>query len=188
MDKIDPRRSALVLVDYQARLMPAIHEGARAMANAVKLADVARELSIPVVGTEENPQGLGPNAEEVRSRCAHTVAKTPFDACPDGLLEWLDSLSLGRGPGRGSPGADIVIGGCEAHVCLMQTALGLLRAGYRTWVVVDACGSRFPADKELAMQRLQGAGATLVSAEMVAFEWLESCRHERFKAVLQRLK
>ena len=181
MDKIDPRRSALVLVDYQARLMPAIHEGARAMANAVKLADVARELSIPVVGTEENPEGLGPNADEVRSRCAHTVAKTTFDACPDGLLEWLQgALSQGK--------ADIVIGGCEAHVCLMQTALGLLRAGYCTWVVVDACGSRFPADKELAMQRLQGAGATLVSAEMVAFEWLETCRHERFKAVLQRLK
>ena len=70
----------------------------------------------------------------------------------------------------------------------MQTALGLLRAGYRTWVVVDASGSRSPADKELAMQRLQRAGATLVSAEMVAFEWLESCKHERFKAVLQRLK
>ena len=180
MDKIDPRRSALVLVDYQARLMPAIHEGARMMASAVKLADVARELSIPVVGTEENPQGLGPNADEVRSRCEHTVAKTTFDACPDGLLEWL------RADGREV--ADVVIAGCEAHVCLMQTALGLLRAGYRTWVVVDASGSRFPADKELAMQRLQKAGATLVSAEMTAFEWLETCRHERFKAVLQRLK
>ena len=180
MDKIDPRRSALVLVDYQARLMPAIHEGARMMANAVKLADVARELSIPIVGTEENPQGLGPNADEVRSRCEHTVAKTTFDACPDGLLEWL------RGGGRNV--GDVVIAGCEAHVCLMQTALGLLGAGYRTWVVVDASGSRFPADKELAMQRLQKSGATLVSAEMTAFEWLESCRHERFKAVLQRLK
>ena len=180
MDKIDPRRSALVLVDYQARLLPAIHEGARATANAVKLADVARELSIPVVGTEENPQGLGPNVEEVRSRCEHTVSKTTFDACPDGLLEWL------RGGRRDV--ADVVIAGCEAHVCLMQTALGLLRAGYRTSVVVDACGSRFPADKELAMQRLQKAGATLVSAEMVAFEWLETCKHERFKQVLQRLK
>jgi nicotinamidase-related amidase len=187
MEKLDPRRSALVLVDYQARLMPAIHEGARMMANAVKLADVARELSIPVVGTEENPQGLGPNAEEVRSRCEHTVAKTTFDACPDGLLEWLQvTLSPALSQGRGS--ADVVIAGCEAHVCLMQTALGLLRAGYRTFVVVDASGSRFPADKDLAMQRLQNAGATLVSAEMTAFEWLESCRHERFKAVLQRLK
>ena len=180
MNTIDPRRCALVLVDYQARLMPAIHEGDKVVATAVKLADVARELSIPVVGTEENPQGLGPNADEIRSRCEHTVAKTTFDACPDGLLEWL------RAGGRNV--ADAVIGGCEAHVCMMQTALGLLRAGYRTWVVVDASGSRFPADKDLAMQRLQRAGATLVSAEMVAFEWLETCRHERFKAVLQRLK
>ena len=89
MNAIDPRRSALVLVDYQARLMPAIHEGALAVAAACKLADVARELAIPVVGTEQNPAGLGPNVEEIRSRCEATVSKMSFDACADGLLEWL---------------------------------------------------------------------------------------------------
>lgn len=180
MNVIDPRRSALVLVDYQARLMPAIHEGDRAVAVAVKLADVARELGIPVVGTEQNPKGLGPNVESIRARCDATIPKASFDACADGLAEWLR--------GRGGAIADVVIAGCEAHVCLMQTSLGLLRAGLRPWVVADACGSRFPADKALAMQRLQGAGATLVGGEMVAFEWLRSCEDPRFKAVLARLK
>lgn len=183
MNAIDPRRSALVLVDYQARLMPAIHEGDQAVAVAVKLADVARELGIPVVGTEQNPKGLGPNVEAIRQRCEATIPKMSFDACADGLLAWLErTLSQAGGP------ADVVIAGCESHVCLMQTSLGLLRAGHRLWVVADACGSRFPADKALAMERLRGAGATLVSGEMVAFEWLRSCENPRFKPVLTRLK
>lgn len=180
MNAIDPTRCALVLVDYQARLVPAIHDADTVLAIALKLADVARELGIPVVGTEQNPAGLGPNVEAIRARCEATIAKTRFDACADGLVEWLR--------GRGDAIADVVIAGCESHVCLMQSALGLLRAGYRTWVVADACGSRFPADKALAMERLRGAGATLVSGEMVAFEWLVTCEHERFKPVLQRLK
>lgn len=180
MNTIDPRRAALVLVDYQARLMPAIHEADKAVAVACKLADVARELGIPVAGTEQNPGGLGPNVDEIRARCQATVSKTSFDACADGLLEWLRA--------QGNAISDVVIGGCESHVCLMQTTLGLLRAGYRTWVVADACGSRFPSDKALALQRMEGAGATLVSGEMVAFEWLQTCEHARFKPVLQRLK
>lgn len=180
MNAIDPQRSALVLVDYQARLMPAIHEGDKAVAVAVKLADVARELGIPVVGTEQNPAGLGPNVEAIRSRCEATIAKTSFDGCADGLADWLRA--------REGALADIVAAGCESHVCLMQTALGLLRAGFRLWVVADGCGSRFPSDKALALQRLEGAGATLASGEMVAFEWLGSCRNPRFKAVLARLK
>lgn len=180
MNAIDPARCALVLVDYQARLMPAIHGGDAAVAAAVKLADVARELGIPVVGTEQNPQGLGPNVEAIRERCATTLSKMSFDACADGLVDWLGKHERGI--------TEVVIAGCESHVCLMQTSLGLLRAGFALWVVDDACGSRFPADKQVAMQRLQRAGATLVTAEMVAFEWLQSCRHERFKPVLQRLE
>ena len=180
MNTIDPARCALVLVDYQARLMPAIHDAAAVVATAVKLADVAKELRLPIVGTEQNPAGLGPNVEAIRSRCDATIAKMTFDACADGLVEWL--------LGRGEPIADVVVAGCESHVCLMQSALGLLRAGFRVWIAADACGSRFPADKALAMQRLQGAGATLVSGEMVAFEWLRTCEHERFRTVLQRLK
>lgn len=180
MNAIDPARCALVLVDYQARLMPAIHEGEAAVAAAVKLADVARELGIPVVGTEQNPGGLGPNVEAIRQRSAATIPKMSFDACTDGLVDSLRKHERAV--------SEVVIAGCEAHVCLMQTSLGLLRAGFALWVVEDACGSRFPRDKQVAMERLQRAGATLVTAEMVAFEWLQSCRHERFKPVLQRLK
>lgn len=174
--------SRLVLVDYQGRLMPAIHEGERRLAQALLLADAARVLGVPVLGTEQNPQRLGPNAAALRARCDETLAKTHFDACRDGLAERL----LADAPAGTRP--EVVIAGCEAHVCLLQTALGLLGRGFRLWVVASACGSRRPEDRLAGLQRLQQAGAPLVSAEMVLFEWLGDCRHPQFKALLERVK
>ena len=185
MKLIDSRHAALVLVDYQGRLMPMIHNGAQALAHAVRLADIAKELGIPVFGTEQNPKGLGPNADAVRERCGTTLAKMHFDACADGLL---DLLRVPGAPPAGAPAQEVVIAGCEAHVCLMQTALGLLRAGLTVWVVAQACGSRSAADHALGMERLRAAGAGIVSVEMVAFEWLRSCEHEAFRRVLRLLK
>ena len=180
MDLIDPQSSTLVLVDYQARLMPAIFEAPAVVAQAQLLADAAQALGMTIVGTEQNPQGLGPNVQALRQRCVATLPKSSFDACTDGLLEWLSD--------HGAGATQIVIAGCEAHVCLMQTALGLRRAGRRVWVVAPACGSRQPRDHALAMARLQQAGAVIVSVEMVLFEWLRSCKHPQFKPVLSRLK
>ena len=175
-------RSVLVLVDYQARLMPAIDQGERVVAEAVLLADAARTLGIPVLGTEQNPAGLGPNAAEVRERCDRVLAKMHFDGCADGLVEaLLDGRVEGDRP-------DVVIAGCESHVCLLQTALGLLGHGFRVWVVESACGSRRASDKQAAMRRLRDAGAVRVTTEMVLFEWLGHCTHPEFKTVLQRIK
>lgn len=179
MKRLDAARSSLVLVDYQARLMPAIHEGQRVVANALLLADAASLLGVPVLGTEQNPAGLGPNLDAVRQRCASTLAKMHFDACEDGLL--------GRLAEAGDVPA-VVLAGCEAHVCLLQTALGLRRAGREVWVVADACGSRTAADHALAMQRLRDAGARIVGTEMVLFEWVHDCRHPAFKQVLALVK
>ena len=189
MNLIDSRRAALVLVDYQARLLPLIHNGAQALAHAVRLADIAHALAIPVFGTEQNPKGLGPNADAIRERCGTTLTKMHFDACADGLLELLRSPhEPPHDPPGGAPVQEVVIAGCEAHVCLMQTALGLLRAGLAVWVVAPACGSRRATDHALGMERLRHAGAGIVSVEMVAFEWLRSCEHEAFRRVLKLLK
>ena len=181
MNLIDARLSALVLVDYQARLLPAIHGGPQALAQAIRLADIAHALEVPVVGTEQNPHGLGSNDDALRRRCDATLSKMHFDACADGLVEML--RAAGEQPLR-----DIVVAGCEAHVCLLQTALGLLQAGYNVWVVAEASGSRAAENHALAMQRLQRCGACIVSVEMVAFEWLRSCEHDDFRRVLKLLK
>lgn len=176
MNAIVASNSVLVLVDYQQRLLPAIHRGEQVVAEATRLADAARALGVRVLGTEQNPAGLGPNAEAIRQRCESTLEKTHFDACEDGLLDALGDVG------------EVVIAGCEAHICVLQTALGLLRAGRRLWVVAAASGSRSPVDHALAMERLRVAGAVIVSPEMVAFEWLQSCRHASFKPVLQMFK
>jgi nicotinamidase-related amidase len=177
---LDATRGALVLVDYQARLMTAIDTSTSVLEHAVFLARLARELDVPVVGTEENPAGLGHNDERVAALCASTLAKSAFDACGDGLAPHLRTARSGV--------AQVVVAGCEAHVCLLQTALGLLREGFAVFVVPDACGSRRAQDKALALQRLAQAGAVLVSPEMVAFEWLHTCVHPRFAQVLKLVK
>jgi len=190
-DLLDPARSVLVLVDYQAKLLPAIHEGRRVLANALRLAEAARLLGIRVVATEENPAGLGPNDAAIRSRSDATLAKRHFDACGDGLLALLartGDASRFSAPSAEAPRLHAVIAGCETHVCLMQTALGLLAAGLRVFVVADACGSRFPADHAVALERLRGAGAAVVTLEMVVFEWLATCDHPRFREALALVK
>ncbi|MCZ2290498.1 MAG: isochorismatase family protein [Burkholderiales bacterium] len=180
MNAIDAATSVLVLVDYQGRLMPVIHEGEAVVARALRLARAAHALDVPVVGTEQNRSGLGPNLDAIREACALTLSKTHFDACADGLVQALEAAAPGRD--------QVVIAGCEAHVCMMQTALGLLRAGRRVWVVANASGSRRAFDHAAAMARLSTAGATIVTHEMVLFEWLHDCRHPRFREVLQIVK
>lgn len=180
MDTMNANDSALVLVDYQARLMPAIHGASTVIANALLLARAAHTLGIPVIGTEQNPAGLGASVEAIRAACAVTVSKMHFDACEDGLLK---AVLQAKPEAR-----QIVVAGCEAHVCMMQTALGLLRAGQRVWVVANASGSRRPSDHAAAMRRLAQAGATIVTHEMVLFEWLGTCEHPRFREVLALIK
>ncbi|HSI52892.1 MAG: isochorismatase family protein [Ramlibacter sp.] len=198
---LDADDSQLVLVDYQARLMPEIHEGEAVLRNAVRLGRIAQMLDVPAWGTEENPQGLGENVAELRALCRKTLAKMHFSACAEGLVELLRPPARPQGGNARSlpkhlqkPAAPveqrgtIVIAGCETHVCLMQTALELLEEEFEVWVVTDACGSRTERNRDAAFDRLAGAGAELVTTEMVAFEWLRTAEHPLFKEVLTVIK
>lgn len=199
---LDAEDSQLVLVDYQARLMPAIHEADQVVANAVRLAKIARLLQVPVWATEENPDGLGPTVDVLQPLVAGRVlSKMEFDATsvllprlapvakPQGgnarsLPKHLQKAAPPPAAGRES----LVLAGCEAHVCLLQTALGLLEAEQEVWIVTDACSSRSERNRDAAFDRLAGAGAELVTTEMVAFEWLRDAGHPRFKEVLTIVK
>jgi len=170
-------QSTLLLVDVQERLMPAINQGEDIIDCCTTLATIAGLLDVPVVATEQLPEKLGQNVETVRELCDITVGKYHFDACPDGLI---DELPEGR--------QHIVIGGCETHVCMLQTALSLLDAGYKVWVAADATGSRNDFDRDVALDRLHQSGARIVTTEMVAFEWLVHCKHPRFRDVQALIK
>jgi nicotinamidase-related amidase len=180
MKAIARASSALLLIDLQARLMPAIAEAEAVILNAGRLLKAARLLDLPVMLTEQNPKGLGPTVPELLAEAGNEssiLAKQSFDACrAPGFFEQL--------PGR----VEMVVAGCEAHVCVLQTALGLLESGRRVHVVQDAMGSRRAESKAAALARLARHGAEIVTTEMVLFEWLESAEHPRFREVVALIK
>jgi nicotinamidase-related amidase len=199
---LDAHDSQLVLVDYQSRLMPVIFEGPLVMDNAVRLARLAQLMEVPLWATEQNPAKLGQNPAQLGALVAQcggrTLAKISFGAAAE-LADWLrpperkvsaggNARSLPKHLQKGVPPpapqrASIVIAGCEAHVCLMQTALELLEQEFDVWVVTDACSSRTERNRDAAFDRLAGNGAELVTTEMVAFEWLRSAEHPLFRQV-----
>jgi len=199
---IDDQDSQLVLVDYQARLMPAIFESESVVINAKRLAQAAHWMEVPVWGTEQNPEKLGALSGEVRQFCRSVLPKMSFSACADGLLDLLKppvrnsqggnarSLPkhLQKPPAAAESPSAIVLAGVEAHVCLLQTALDLLDEEFEVWVVTDACTSRTERNRDAAYDRLAAAGAELVTTEMVLFEWMRSAEHPQFKAVQALIK
>jgi hypothetical protein len=124
-----------------------------------------------------------------------------FSAVEEGLGEWLrppakpvqgNARSLPKHLQKPAPDASergtIVLAGCEAHVCLLQTALDLLEDEFDVWVVTDACSSRTERNRDAAFDRLAGAGAELVTTEMVAFEWIRGAEHPAFKEMQSLIK
>ncbi len=213
---LDADDCQLVLVDYQSRLMPAIFESEQVTANAQRLAYMARIMQVPVWGTAQMPGKLGPTVPALQAAIeaagGKTLDKAHFSAVADGLVDCLrpparkvQASAPVRGNARSLPrhmqrpqqqqsqdeeaGPNtIVIAGCEAHVCLLQTALDLLEEEFDVWVVTDACSSRSERNRDAAFDRLAGNGAELVTTEMVAFEWLRTAEHPAFRALLAQVK
>ena len=174
---ISPNQSVLIIVDMQSKLMPAIDDHATVLSQCIRLAQIAKALDIPILGTEQNPNGLGENHPDLKTLCDTTLIKQHFNACSDGLMNHIPKDRK-----------QLILAGCEAHVCLMQTALGLIDHGFAVNIALDAIGSRQPLDKTMSSLRLKDAGASLKTVEMLAFEWLQSCQHPGFKAVLALVK
>ena len=200
---LDAQECQLVLMDYQARLMPVMLDAAAVVANAARLAHVAALMQVPVVATEQNPSRLGPTVDglpaALRQARARTLSKMQFSAVEEGLGEWLrPEIQAPQGNARSLPKhlqkpaaaqrQSIVLAGCEAHICMLQTALDLVEDEFEVWVVTDACTSRTERNRDAAFDRLASAGVELVTTEMVAYEWLRSAEHPAFKAMLQLVK
>jgi len=190
-------------MDYQVRLMPAMLDAPAVLVNATRLAQLAGLMQVPVVATEQNPSRLGATVEGLQAALqqarARTLSKMQFSAVEEGLGEWLrPEPQAPQGNARSLPKhlqkpaaaqrQTIVLAGCEAHICVLQTALDLLEDAFEVWVVTDACTARTERNRDAAFDRLAAAGVELVTTEMVAYEWLRSAEHPAFKAVLQLVK
>jgi nicotinamidase-related amidase len=187
---LEPSRCALALIDFQVRLMPAMENAAAILLNARRLKDAAAMMGIPAVVTEQNPAGLGETVPDLGelSRSSGSgpplvparvpvVAKMAFGACA--TPEFL--AALGDRP-------DVIVTGCESHICVLQTAFGLLDHGRRVFVVEDAIGSRRAANKAAALTRLAAHGAEIVTTEMVVFEWVRSFDSPHFKRAVALIR
>jgi len=179
---LDRDKAVLAVIDIQAKLTPAmppkIYE--RMRATTAMLVEAAHLLGIPVVTTEQYPQGIGHTVPELAAACRDgVIEKTSFGCC--GEPAFLATLEkLGR--------RQVIVTGMEAHVCVYQTVLGLLGASYQVHLVRDAICSRNKEDFRAGTKNAAKAGALVITAEMALFQLLKDSRHEQFRAISKLIK
>ena len=176
---IRAEESVLVVIDMQERLVPAMQAPARTIRNTKTLCTGAVEMGVPIVMTEQYPEGLGRTVPELRMNEATVLPKMHFSCMEDDGFA-AHFRSLGR--------KQAVIAGMEAHICVVQTAASLIEAGIEVFVVSDATASRTLESEAACIARLNAYGAGIVTTEMVIFEWLGRAGTPQFKKMLNLIK
>jgi nicotinamidase-related amidase len=166
--------TGLLVIDVQEKLIPKIHDAAAVVRNIAFLIDAAQQLNLLVQATEQYPKGLGATVPELAQRLPLRPDKVAFSCCAVPVV--VENFRRAARP-------NIVLAGIETHVCVQQTALDLLSQGFEVFVAADAVGSRYVIDHDMALRRLERAGAVLTTAESCVFEWVGSAAHPQFKAI-----
>jgi len=181
-DLLHRSTSRLLIVDVQDRLAAALPDATRErlIRSCRFLGEAARLLGIPITVTEQYPQGLGATCEPLQEFCTERPAKKRFSALE--CLNWISPAQAGDAPFQ------VVVAGMETHVCVLQTVLDLLAAGFQVYVAIDAVASRRDLDESIARDRMAASGAILTTAEGVIFEWTETAAAAEFKAISQLVK
>ena len=171
--------TALMVVDVQERLLPAIAENHGVLARCLLLVRGARVLGMRILATEQYPKGLGRTTPSLAELLDEPIEKLAFSCCGEAAV-------VRR---LGDWGVDkVLLCGIESHVCVQQTALDLLAHGFRVYIAADAVGSRRAADREWALQRLVAAGVIVTTAEAALFEWTEVAGSAQFKEISTLVK
>lgn len=173
-EMMTPGDTALLVIDVQEKLLPAIAGGDRVVWNVRRLIDGAKILDLPVAATEQYPRGLGPTVPELADRLGEIPSKLTFSCggCPR-IFEALESRGIHK----------LLVCGIEAHVCVQQTVLDLLAGAWRVYVAVDAVGSRYEVDYCTALGRMDSSGATLTTTEAALFEWCRVAGTPEFREI-----
>jgi nicotinamidase-related amidase len=180
---IEREHSSLWVIDVQPTLLTHTHDWQRVLDACIWLVDLAKTLRIPVVASEQYPQGLGATQIDLADALAQLpatpiLAKRAFSCLAD------DAFTATVGASGDTQ--QVILCGIEAHVCVLQTALDLRAKGRNVFVVMDAISARDPDNITLATERLRRAGVHIVSREMVAFEWLRTAAAPEFKDISRR--
>ncbi len=173
--------TVLAIVDVQGKLANLMHGREALFENLRKIIKGARILDIPILWAEQNPEALGPTIPEVAALLSDTqpISKLSFSCCRN--ESFMQAL-------KASNRRQVLIAGIEAHVCIYQTTVDLLRSGHEVQVVVDAVSSRAAANKEIGLQKMRDAGASLTSTETALFELLGVAEGKEFKEILKIVK
>ena len=182
---LDHETSQLLIIDVQEKLAPAMHDGAAVVRQCEKVVAAASLLYVPVTVSEHVPQKMGATVESLRIATgvrSVRFPKTSFSCWRDeALRQRIEMLAL---EGR----RQIILCGMESHVCVLQTAIDLNDAGFDVFILADAVASRAAHSKDIALQRMQTAGITMATFEMMAFEWLGDAGHEHFKPMFALIR
>ncbi|MFB3788235.1 MAG: isochorismatase family protein [bacterium] len=168
--------SLLLVIDYQQRLVDVMPRKESVTGEIMRLIQGMKKLNVPILATEQYPQGLGPTVASLAEMLdpSEILSKMTFSCC--GLADFNTRLkSLKR--------RQIVVTGIETHVCVMQTVLDLLANGYQAHVPVGAVCSRADANRDNALARMEKAGAVITNLESVLFELLVEAGTDAFKVV-----
>lgn len=173
--RIKASESTLLIIDIQERLFPVILDHEAMAEHTLWLQQIAQRVGVPALLTEQYSKGLGPTIATLREGVDATaiIEKLHFSAASE--------PELFKRPG--GERRQFVVCGSETHVCVLQTVLDLLDHGCQVFVVEEAVGSRRASDKALGLARMRQAGASIVSREMVAFEWMEQAGTELFRSI-----
>jgi nicotinamidase-related amidase len=175
------KNSALLVIDVQGKLAQMMYEQEQLFGNLQKMVRGAQVLGLPIIVTEQNPEGLGPTIPELAQFLTDTplISKMSFSCC--GNSEFMQAVkALGR--------QQLLMTGIETHICVYQTTRELLEQGYEVEVVTDAVSSRTLANKAIGLQRMQEAGARMTSSEMALYELLQVAEGPQFKEILKLVK
>lgn len=173
------KTSALVIIDIQEKLVKAAGNGDSAANNMAKVAKAASILGIPTIITEQYPKGLGNTVSEIEINNAEVVEKSSFSALlePE-FAEEIQSLNKKQ----------IVIGGIETHICVLQTVADLISEGYEVYVLKDCCSSRNIFEHNTGLELMKQYGAKLTCTEITLFEWLKTSKQPNFKEIQNLIK
>ncbi len=176
---IDTKKTTLLLVDVQERLLPAMAQGSDVEMRCLTLLKAAKALDVPVTVSEQYPKGLGRTVPGLAGEIgnAPVFEKLSFSCWKDQAIK--DHLIDHHESGRPL----VILAGIEAHVCVMQTAADLSAAGFGVFAVADAMSSRSPSSHALALDRMRQSGVSVVNTEMVVFELLGQAGTPEFKAL-----
>ena len=181
---IDVEKSQLIIVDMQERLVHVVASADEAVGKCKTLLDAADLLGVAFTVTEQYPRGLGSTVPALCQRVGSSerLEKTSFSALRD------DAVGRRCRSLQAAGKEQLIVTGLEAHICVLQTVLDAVAAGLHVFVVSDATASRHQPDKEQAERRMIQAGASIVTTEMVIFEWAQDAANPKFKALSKLVK